>query len=333
MILVVIGSVKLVLKILETYKTILHNKTSNHIVIVGVALMKLILEKLINLAQNGRHIELQKTAKEFLDQLFYLRVERLDEVLTLVNDDLLRMLEKLWAGNKDKVMRRDTEDKEADLKVAMDVQYEHLPLIHGKFFGVYEPYVLKNIFNPEVQAAKLQAIQLFHAGFEQEEAHLHKYLNVIYKVVVKFLPERHLDLLLLLKKIMGRPGKNNVINLAILPEVLLPQLSSQQVPYRREVREVMKTLNLDIPRHTLAKYEQELEEAASMGWLQLYEILGLLEHWIDANMEDSYPPTLNPFLPMICRNSQNGEVAKVKDKALELLLMILDRYGGYRENL
>lgn len=30
----------------------------------------------------------------------------------------------------------------------MEIKYEHLPLINGKFFGIYEPYVLKNIFNP-----------------------------------------------------------------------------------------------------------------------------------------------------------------------------------------
>ena len=43
----------------------------------------------------------------------------------------------------------------------MEIKYEHLPLINGKFFGVYEPYVLKNIFNPEVQAARYLAINHF----------------------------------------------------------------------------------------------------------------------------------------------------------------------------
>ena len=47
----------------------------------------------------------------------------------------------------------------------MEIKYEHLPLINGKFFAVYEPYVLKNLFNPEVQAGKVMAITQFRNIF------------------------------------------------------------------------------------------------------------------------------------------------------------------------
>ena len=49
----------------------------------------------------------------------------------------------------------------------MYIKYEHLPLVGGKFFGVYEPFMLKNIFNPEVQAAKYNALKHFREGFER----------------------------------------------------------------------------------------------------------------------------------------------------------------------
>lgn len=64
----------------------------------------------------------------------------------------------------------------------------------------------------------------------------------------------------------------------------------------------------------------------------MYEIVGLAQHWIDNNMESSYPPTLEKVLEVLCRNLNSLE-PKVKQKSLEVLLMILDRYPGYRENL
>lgn len=49
-------------------------------------------------------------------------------------------------------------------------------------------------------------------------------------------------------------------------------------------------------------------------------------------MESSYPPTLSKVVEALCRNLGSLEI-KVKEKSLEVLLMVLDRYPGYRENL
>jgi macrodomain Ter protein organizer (MatP/YcbG family) len=64
----------------------------------------------------------------------------------------------------------------------------------------------------------------------------------------------------------------------------------------------------------------------------MYEIVVLVEHWVDNNMEASYPPTLDKVLQTLCLNL-NSEHTKVREKSLDVLLMILDRYPGYRENL
>lgn len=61
----------------------------------------------------------------------------------------------------------------------------------------------------------------------------------------------------------------------------------------------------------------------------MYEIICLSEHWIDNNMENSYPPTLNKILEILCHNL-NSLQPKVKEKSLDVLLIILDRYPGYR---
>lgn len=80
-----IESIKQCYKILESYTSILQNKT-------GVNIMKLILEKIITLVLSNHHIELQKAAKDFLNKLFYLKIERLDDVLILMNEHLLEKL-------------------------------------------------------------------------------------------------------------------------------------------------------------------------------------------------------------------------------------------------
>ena len=75
-------------------------------------------------------------------------------------------------------------------------------------------------------------------------------------MIVKFLPEKNYELILMLKRIIANtPGKGNIINLLILPSILVPQLDYEQVPYRRELREVLKILHFDIPKQTLRKYE------------------------------------------------------------------------------
>lgn len=97
-------------------------------------------------------------------------------------------------------------------------------MINGKFFGVYEPYVLKNIFNPETQQAKYMAINHFKEVFENHFDQLQKYLNVIFKVILKFVDGMHYDLLLMLKKIVFTLGVNNIVNLIVLPRALVHQL-------------------------------------------------------------------------------------------------------------
>ncbi len=63
------------------------------------------------------------------------------------------------------MLEREKVEDEIQLKKMMEIKYEHLPLINGKFFAIYEPYVLKNLFNPEVQAGKVMAITQFRNIF------------------------------------------------------------------------------------------------------------------------------------------------------------------------
>jgi hypothetical protein len=46
-------------------------------------------------------------------------------------------------------------------------------------------------------------------------------------------------------------------------------------------------------------------------------------------MEISYPPMLDKMLKIIC-NNLNSWHTKLKDRSLDILLIILDRYPGYR---
>lgn len=85
----------------------------------------------------AKHIELEKNAKMFLEKLFYLKVDRLDEVLSLMNEKLLQYLEGLWMRSKEKVLEREKEEDEKQLRILMEIKYEHLPLINGKFLGIY----------------------------------------------------------------------------------------------------------------------------------------------------------------------------------------------------
>lgn len=47
----------------------------------------------------------------------------------------------------------------------LSIKYEHLPLIHDKFMGVYEPFVLKNMFSPETPSARALAYSQFYEGY------------------------------------------------------------------------------------------------------------------------------------------------------------------------
>lgn len=54
----------------------------------------------------SKHIEIEKNAKEFLEKLFYLKIQKLDQVLTLMNQKVLEYLENLWTKNKQKMLER-----------------------------------------------------------------------------------------------------------------------------------------------------------------------------------------------------------------------------------
>lgn len=83
---------------------------------------------------------------------------------------------------------------------------------------------------------------------------MQKYLNVIFKVVIKFL-DGYYDLLMMLKKIVFTPGVNNIVNLTVLPQLLVTQLSIENVPYRRELRGIMQKLNFEVSKQSLRAYE------------------------------------------------------------------------------
>ncbi len=83
---------------------------------------------------------------------------------------------------------------------------------------------------------------------------MQKYLNVIFKVVIKFL-DGYYDLLMMLKKIVFTPGVNNIVNLTVLPQFLVTQLSTENVPYRRELRGIMQKLNFEVSKQSLRAYE------------------------------------------------------------------------------
>ena len=40
----------------------------------------------------GKHIDIEKNAREFLDHLFYIKVDKLDEVLLLMNNVYVQRL-------------------------------------------------------------------------------------------------------------------------------------------------------------------------------------------------------------------------------------------------
>jgi hypothetical protein len=89
----------------------------------------------------------------------------------------------------------------------------------------------------------------------------------------------------LLKHILGIPGVINIINLNQIIELLVDQIACENVVYRREVRECLKKLNF-LTKNILSIYERKLlntEEASSQyNWIQVYEIMNLIEHWAES---------------------------------------------------
>lgn len=164
------------------------------------------------------------------------------------------------------------------------------------------------------------------------EQKLLKYANVIYKILIRFIHEAHYELLQVLKKLVEQPGASNMINLSILPSLLVPQLNTENVRYRKDLREILKILHYLIPTICLKSYEEEMHHLGKMPWIQIHEFFQLFEHWIDNNVEKSYPPALNFLLKHLCECLSHS-APKIKEKSMELLLLLLDRYAGYRENL
>lgn len=91
----------------------------------------------------------------------------MDEVLDRIDQFYSKSLEKIWEKNKENLLykKEDEEGHEEEVKALKEIKYEHLPLIGDRFFGVYEPFVIKNLFNPETQAAKKYSISQFKELF------------------------------------------------------------------------------------------------------------------------------------------------------------------------
>jgi hypothetical protein len=184
-----------------------------------------------------------------------MKVSNLEEVLQRMDPAYLRLLETLWQKNKAELLYK---YKTSEEKV-QTIQYEHLPLIHDQIFGVYEPFVIKSLFSPDTKAAKLFAVRELHAQFVEHQAVLTKYVNPIVKLIVRLLPEKHLEVVLLLGHILAIPGIANIINLQGLLQVLLPQLGDSEVPYRQQVRDCFRKLNC-AARGVVECYTRKLNE-------------------------------------------------------------------------
>jgi hypothetical protein len=72
-----------------------------------------------------------------------------------MDSSYLKALEKIWEKDKEKLIYK---EEDTSLK---SIQYEHLPMIKDKIFGVYEPFVIKNLFSYETSAANKYAVQEF----------------------------------------------------------------------------------------------------------------------------------------------------------------------------
>lgn len=66
---------------------------------------------------------------------------------------------------------------------------------------------------------------------------------MITKIIVKILPQEHIEILQLLLYILQLPGISNIINLTPLLQEIIPQLAHNSVPYRKLVRECLQRLN------------------------------------------------------------------------------------------
>ena len=65
--------------------------------------------------------------------LFYMNFSNMGEVMQRMDASYVKILEKLWQKNKEELLYK-YKSEEDKIK---DIQYEHLPLIHDKIFGVY----------------------------------------------------------------------------------------------------------------------------------------------------------------------------------------------------
>lgn len=73
----------------------------------------------------------------------------------------------------------------------------------------------------------------------------------------------------MLKKIVMMSGITNIVNLAILPKMLIRQLETDVVIYRRDLREILKKMNFSLPEKTLKAYREEIETDQTMDWIKL----------------------------------------------------------------
>ncbi len=72
----------------------------------------------------------------------------MDEVLSRIDGFYLKSLESIWEKNKENLLYKAQIVDSEEIKALKQIKYEHLPLINDKIFGVYEPFVIKSLFNP-----------------------------------------------------------------------------------------------------------------------------------------------------------------------------------------
>ena len=82
----------------------------------------------------------------------------MDEVLSRIDGFYLKSLESIWEKNKENLLYKAQMVDSEEIKALKQIKYEHLPLINDKIFGVYEPFIIKSLFNPQTQAAKKYSI-------------------------------------------------------------------------------------------------------------------------------------------------------------------------------
>lgn len=156
---------------------------------------------------------------------------------------------------------------------------------------------------------------------------------MITKIIVKIIPQEHIEILQLLLYILQLPGISNIINLTPLLQEIIPQLAHNSVPYRKLVRECLQRLN-STAKNVLQRYNKTLNEidraSEDYDWIMICELIDLVKHWMQVSQPaDCYPPAFNDAL-IFAFNKRSHKVTKVKEKCSDFLFDLLEKYPTYR---